>query len=224
MRCVCQERRGSVDVRVETTIFLVRHGETDWQREGRVLGTRDIGLNADGINQSQALVRALEGIEVAEVLSSPLRRAAQSAEIIAGGFDLDIARDPRLADVRVGRWEGAYYKDLLSDPEYQKFVIDPLAERTPGGEHVAEVRDRAVGSITQALGDNPGADNVVVVTHANIIRVLCAHYTGTTLANFHRFRINPGSISILRFYSDRELPRVLVLNHLPGAPLSALLR
>ena len=209
---------------METTIFLVRHGETDWQREGRILGTRDIGLNADGINQSQSLVRALEGVEVTEVVSSPLRRAAQTAEIIAGGFDLEIARDPRLADVRVGKWEGVYYKDLLADPDYQRFAIDPLAERTPGGEHVAEVRDRAVASITQALGDNPGADNVVVVTHANVIRVLCAHFTGTTLANFHRFRVSAGSISIFRFYSDRELPRILVLNHVPGGSIQSLLR
>jgi len=209
---------------VETTLFLVRHGETDWQREKRLLGTRDVGLNADGVNQSQALVRALEPVEITEVISSPLRRAVQTAEIIAGSRDTEVARDPRLIDVRLGRWEAAYHSALAADPEYQRFMADPLSERTAGGEHLGEVRDRAVSSIQQALADNPSAENVAVVTHANVIRVLLAHYVGTTLANFHRFRISCGSASILRFSSDRELPRLLALNFLPGQPVSVLLR
>ncbi|HJZ85031.1 MAG TPA: histidine phosphatase family protein [Polyangia bacterium] len=208
---------------METTIFLVRHGRTDWQTEGRVMGTRDIGLNADGINETHAIVRAFENVDVAEVLSSPLRRAVQSAEIIAGAYDLEIARDPRLADVRVGRWEGMHYRDLANDPDYQRYLADPLSERTPGGEHISEIRDRAVASVQQALGDNPGGENVVVVTHAGIIRTLIVHYMGATLANYHRVRVAPGSISILRFASDRELPRVLAINLPPGGGLRSLL-
>jgi broad specificity phosphatase PhoE len=209
---------------LETTIFLVRHGETDWRRDGRLAGTRDIGLNADGINQTQAIVRMLEGLDVVEVLSSPLRRAAQTAEILAGAFDLEIARDPRLSDMKMGRWEGLTYAELAADPDYRRFVSDPISERTPGGERIAEVRDRAVASIEQALGDYPGGDNVVVVTHAGVIRTLLVHYLGATLANFHRLRVSPGSVSVLRFASDRELPRLLAVNALPGSDLRPVLR
>jgi probable phosphoglycerate mutase len=208
---------------VDTTLFLVRHGETDWQGEQRVVGTRDIGLNADGINQSHAIVRALEGLEVVEVISSPLRRAAQTAEIIAGAFDLEIARDPRLSDLRIGRWEGTHFPDLLEDPDYKKFLADPLTERTPGGEHVVEVRDRAVASIQQALTDNAG-ELLVAVSHANIIRILLAHFLGTTLAHYDRLRVSTGSLSIVRFGSNGEPPRLLALNHVPGAGVAPLLR
>jgi broad specificity phosphatase PhoE len=201
---------------LETTIFLIRHGETEWHREGRLLGNRDLGLNADGINQSHAIVKALSGLSVSEVLTSPLRRAAQTAEIIGGAFDLEIARDPRLSDVRVGRWEGMRYSELAADPDFQRFMRNPLSVPSPGGEHVDDVRERAVASIGQALSDNPGGENIVFVTHANVIRIVLSHYLGTTLANFHLLRVRHGSISLLRFASDRQLPRVLALNYLPG--------
>jgi len=132
--------------------------------------------------------------------------------------------DGRLADVRVGRWEGMYYRDLAQDPDYQRYLSDPLSERTPGGEQLGEIRDRAVASVHQALGDNPGGENVVIVTHAGIIRTLLVHYMGAALANFHRVRVSTGSISILRFASDRELPRVLAINGAPGGQLRMLLQ
>jgi phosphoserine phosphatase len=97
---------------VETRVFLIRHGVSDWHRERRVLGQRDIGLNAQGIEQAKALAQNLSGILVAEVISSPILRAVQTAEIVAHSFDTQIARDPRLTDFRVGKWEGMSYEDI----------------------------------------------------------------------------------------------------------------
>ena len=76
----------------------------------------------------------------------------------------------------------------------------------------------------QALGDNPGGENVIMITHAGVIRVLLVHYLGMTLASYHRLRVTAGSLSILRFSSDRELPRVLAVNWLPGQDIGPLLR
>lgn len=197
---------------MQTTVFLVRHGVTDWHAQRRVLGQRDIGLNADGIAQAQALARVLSEVPIGEVISSPLVRAVQTAEILAEPFRLSIARDPRLTDFRVGRWEGMPYDEVAASPEYQKFVADPLSTQIPGGEDLRDIRDRSVAAVEQALEDAPAGESVCLVTHAGIVRVLLAHYLGSNLVNYHRLHVAPGSVSILSFGDGRELPRVIAMN------------
>ncbi len=199
---------------METTVFLIRHGVTDWHRDQRVLGQRDVALNATGINQAQAAARALAAVQIGEVLSSPLVRAVQTAEIIAGQFGIEVARDPRLTDFRVGKWEGMGYDDVTRSPEYQRFLADPLSDGIPGGEGLKQIRERSVAAIEQALEDAPQGESVAIVTHAGIVRVLLAHYLGSHPANYHRIRVAPGSICVLSFADDRQLPRVLAVNWL----------
>jgi len=201
---------------VETTVYLVRHGVTDWHRDRRVLGQRDIGLNAAGAAQSHAAARALAELPITEVLASPMLRAMQTAEIIAADFQTGVARDTRLTDFRVGRWEGMTYDEVAASPDYQRFLADPLSERIPGGEDLVQVRDRSVGAVEQAMRDAPAGESIVIVTHAGILRVILSHFLGSQLANYHRLRVSPGSISILSFRDDRSLPRVLAVNWLPN--------
>jgi alpha-ribazole phosphatase len=206
---------------VHTTLFLVRHGETEWAKSGRVLGRRDIGLSATGREQAQRAAERLKGVELVEVLSSPLLRAVETAELIAAAHKIEIARDPRLTDFQAGKWEGKSYSEILADAEYQRFLRDPQAPEIPGGEGLAAIRDRVVASIDQALEDNELGSNICVVSHAGVLRVLLAHFLGMSVANYHRLRVQSGSISVLRFDSDRELPRVLAVNY--GEALEALL-
>ncbi len=196
----------------ETRVFLIRHGVTEWHREKKVLGQRDVGLNAEGIAQAQALAQALAPIPIGEVISSPMLRAVQTAEIVAGHHKIDIARDPRLADFRVGKWEGMAYADVAASPEYQAFVADPLSQRIPGGEDLTQIRDRAISAIEQAIEDAPAGESVAVISHAGIVRVILTHYLGSNPANYHRLRVAPGSMSVLSFADDRELPRILAMN------------
>jgi broad specificity phosphatase PhoE len=200
---------------LETRVFLIRHGLTDWHRAGRVLGHRDIALNDEGLAQAAATTRALADTPIAEVISSPLVRALQTAEAIGRQFGIDVARDPRLIDLRVGKWEGMTYAEVAEHSEYKEFISDPLSERIPGAESLADVRVRAVAAIEQALEDNPSGDAIAVITHAGIIRVLLTHYLGSPPANYHRIRVAPGSISVLSFTDHRELPRVLAVNWQP---------
>ncbi len=197
---------------METTVFLVRHGVTDWHAERRVLGHRDVGLNPTGLEQARIVAASLKDLPIGEVISSPMLRAVQTSEIIAEQYGIEIARDPRLADFRVGKWEGMAYEDVLVSPEYQRFVADPMSERIPGGEDLQQIRDRAIGAVEQAIGDTPAGESVAIVTHAGIVRVVLAHYLGSNLANYHRLRVSPGSISVLSFADDRTLPRVLAVN------------
>jgi len=197
---------------VETTVFLIRHGVTAWHAEGRVLGQRDIPLSQPGIAQAEEAAAALRGVKMSEVLSSPLQRAIQTAEIIGQETGIEIARDPRLIDFQLGKWTGMTYADVAKNEEYQRFVQQPESERIPGGESLEDIRRRAVAAVDQALRDNATGDALAIVTHAGIIRVLITHYMGSRPANYHRVRVSPGSISILGFSDDRQLPRVLAVN------------
>lgn len=197
---------------METTVFLIRHGVTAWHAEGRVLGQRDIPLSEAGIAQAEEAAAAVRGVKMSEVLSSPLQRAIQTAEIIGQAAGIEVARDPRLIDFQLGKWTGMTYDDVAKNEEYQRFVQQPDAERIPGGESLDDIRRRAVSAVEQALADNATGDALAIVTHAGIIRVLITHYMGSQPANYHRVRVSPGSISILGFSDDRQLPRVLAVN------------
>lgn len=194
-------------------VFLVRHGVTDWHDQGRVLGQRDIPLNATGAAQAEDVAEALSEIKIADVISSPLVRAVQTAEVIGQKFGIQVARDPRFNDFRVGKWEGMKYEEISASPEYQRFLADPMSERIPGGgESMADIRKRAVGGVEQSLEDCPSGDGMVIVTHAGLIRVLLTYYAGSNPANYHRIRVSPASVSVLSFSDDRQLPRILVMN------------
>jgi len=197
---------------VETTVFLVRHGLTGWHAEKKLLGQRDVPLSDEGLAHAERAARAMAGLSLGEIISSPLQRAVQTANIIGEQFGIEVARDPRLTDFDVGGWAGMAVEDIAQTAEYKAFVENPTAERIPGGENLEEVRERAVAAIEQALEDNPSGAAIAVVTHAGVIRVLLAHYLGSPPANYHRISVNPGSVSVLSFADDRELPRVIAVN------------
>lgn len=196
---------------LETKVFLIRHGNTDWHEQGKLMGRRDRPLSQDGVAQAERAAVGLEGVPIAEVLSSPLLRAVQTAEIIGKRFGIDIARDNRLTELSLGRWEGMYLNEIANTPEYQQFLADPLVTAIPDGENLEHARRRAASALEQALEDSPTGDAVAVVTHASIIRVLLTHYMGAPPSMYHRVRVSPGSISVLSF-SNESAPRVLAFN------------
>ncbi len=196
-----------------TTLFLVRNADTDFTRDRRVAGRRDIGLSAAGRAQAAELRDRIAGkLEIAEILASPLPRAVETAEAVAGSVGLGVVRDPRLIDFDAGRWEGQSHQEIGGSREYQRFIGDPVAESIPGGERIGEVRDRVVASVSQALADNELGANIMLVSHAGPLRVLLAHYLGMNLIHYHRLRLSPASLSILRFESEIGVPRILTIN------------
>jgi broad specificity phosphatase PhoE len=197
---------------MHTDLFMVRNGATEWSRERRVAGRRDLALSAEGQAQAAELGERLLGIELAEVLTSPVLRAVETAERIARPHGLEVARDPRLTDFAAGTWEGMKHSEVSGSADYKRFLQNPLAEAIPGGEKLTDARDRLVSSVNQALVDNELGANIIIVSHAGPLRVLLAHYLGMDLANYHRLRLSPASISILRFDSEVGIPRLLAVN------------
>jgi len=196
-----------------TTLFLVRNADTEFTRDRRVAGRRDIGLSAAGRTQAGALRDLLaDRHDFAEILASPLPRAVETAEIVAAPFGLGVVRDPRLIDFDAGRWEGQSHQEIGASDEYRRFIENPLSESIPGGEKLIDVRDRVVAAASQALADNELGATILLVSHAGPLRVLLAHYLGMNLVHYHRLRLSPASLSVLRFESEMGVPRVLTIN------------
>lgn len=164
-----------------------------------MLGHRDIPLDDDGLAQAESLARALAEAPLGEVVSSPLVRAVRTAEVLARGRGFEVARDPRLGDLRVGPWEGRATAEVHASTEYRRMVASP-DERAPGGESLRELSRRARGAIDQILGDNPAGDAVAVITHASVIRALVLDFLEAPLESYESIDVAPGSITRIAFH------------------------
>jgi broad specificity phosphatase PhoE len=188
----------SEDHDLRGAVMLMRHGETDWNREGRVMGRNPIALNQRGRTQAEAAARLAAQLKPDLIFTSPLLRARQTAEIVAAAFGgIAIIEEAGIAEVLYGRWEGMVYHDLIEDPYYAEYRKSPLEHCTPGGESIPQVQERGVRAITRVLRDYPGK-RLLFVSHGDIIRTVLCHFIGLELGYFTRLRIDNASISIIQ--------------------------
>lgn len=149
-------------------IALVRHGQTDYNRDGRLQGSSDIALNETGIEQAHAAARLLADESWDAVVSSPLQRAAVTADVIAEALDLPIAaRYDSLVERAYGAAEG-----LTAEEAVARF-----GEDWPGEEEFDDLQRRAVAAIDEIAALHP-VEALVVVTHGTFIRAFADHVTG----------------------------------------------
>jgi broad specificity phosphatase PhoE len=170
--------------------LFMRHGETAWNREGRVMGRQPVDLDDGGRAQVERAIPLARLLAPQRIISSPLARAMQSAQIIAAGIGgIEIEPDIRLEEVHYGRWETQTYPQLIRDPEYISYRRAPLESRTPGGETIAEVQSRGVAAVQDALRRAP-SQRILFVSHGDIIRTVLCHYLRLGLEHFHRLRVD----------------------------------
>ena len=137
------------------SVMLMRHGETDWNREGRVMGRNPIALNERGRAQVAAAASFAQTIKPDLIVTSPLVRARQSAEIMSAGLGgVAIVEEAGIAEVLYGRWEGMVYHELIEDPYYSEYRKSPVEHPTPGGETIPEVQARGVEAVLRTLREN----------------------------------------------------------------------
>lgn len=169
-------------------IALVRHGQTDWNLHSRLQGTSDIPLNDTGLAQAREAARLLADERWDAVVSSPLARAAVTADVIAEALGLTvIARDPSLVERAYGEAEG-----LTKEEALERFGDD-----WPGEESFDDLQRRAVAAIDAVATAHP-VEALVIVTHGTFIRAFADHVTGVTTetpGNAHsvRFEGGPGA-------------------------------
>jgi broad specificity phosphatase PhoE len=160
------------------TIHLVRHGETDWNRELRWQGHSDPPLNERGREQARALAERLAGAGFAAVYSSDLRRAFETAEIVAARLDLPVRVEPGLREIDVGSWEGFTLAEIEARSPQDVARWDESGEHGwDGGESHEEMFARVRDAVRSIAVRHDGED-VLVVSHGGPIRALKALAAG----------------------------------------------
>ena len=200
-------------------LYLVRHGETESNRQGLALGRADVPLNERGRWQAQRLGRALAGEPIAAVYSSPLSRALDTARPIALSRGLEVQVEPGLIEMDIGEAEGLTFTEVRSRfPGLLEAWVGAggPSQAMPGGERLVDVQARAWETV-QAIAARHPEEAACVVTHNFVILSILTTVLGIDLANFRRLRHSVGAISVLDFRPDRA--RLLTLNdtcHLDG--------
>lgn len=205
-----------------TRILLARHGETEWNKIGRVQGWTDIGLNAAGEAQAAKLAERLHGTRLAGVYSSELSRARQTAAPIAAQHSLSVQALPGLREKGYGKWEGLTQEDLERDYAelwHQYHTLRVLEAIVPDGETWPEVCLRVAKSLQHILAAHPGAEEtVLLVGHGGSARALVLEALQAPLPTLLRLHLDNASLSRLDFAALSD-SRVVFLNdtsHLRG--------
>ena len=155
-----------------TTIHLARHGETDWNRELRWQGHSDPPLNALGREQARVLAEALAGTPIAAVYSSDLRRASETAEIVAARLELPVHVEAALRELDVGAWAGKTLDELRARYPETLARWEQNGERGwNGGESHEEMAARVL-EVIRSIAAAHADEDVLVVTHGGPVRAL----------------------------------------------------
>jgi len=158
-----------------TQLCLVRHGQTDWNLEGRYQGQSDVPLNENGLAQAETLKETLNGKTFAAIYSSDLMRAQQTAEPIAKILNLPIQVEPRLREINQGEWEGVLVDDIKARYAeiWSKRTVDPANVRPPGGETVREVATRVYAALDDIVRLFPTGQLLIVSHGLSIATAIC---------------------------------------------------
>lgn len=161
-------------------LHLVRHGETDWNREGRIQGWIDVGLNDEGRKQAQTAVEELPENKTYQLVSSPLRRASETAKLLAEELTVDqLLMRPEFRELNQGHWNGLRGSWLLNrdSDRYEQWVDSPTSTSPPGGESLREVRSRVADGLefVAEFVESP----CVIVAH-KVVNSLILHLVNAT--------------------------------------------
>jgi len=160
-----------------TQLLLIRHGQTDFNDEGRLQGQLDIPLNKHGVEQARRTAQALKGAKIHAIYSSDLQRARATARELAEITGLPVRIDPRLREVHLGDWQGKLAKDVQADESdlYWHRRKYPAAVAPPGGETALQVQERLLAAISDIVERHPD-ETVAIVSHGFAIAVMLAYF------------------------------------------------
>ena len=179
-------------------IWLVRHGQTTWNEQGRFCGHTDIPLSTTGRKQARKLASFLQHRPIAAIYSSDLSRARETAEIIARKRPIDSIVSPAWREINFGAWEGLTYEEIAaSSGEQQGFFTQPEHVAPPQGETLEEVMQRAIPALREIVHYDEQQGEIVLVSHGGLLRGLLCSLLGMPLSNQWQLRIDTGSLSAI---------------------------
>lgn len=186
-------------------IFLIRHGESEWNRLNKVQGLGDPGLSLEGKAQAEAVAKALAKQKIDLVYTSPLLRAKQTAQAIACAGDSPIKELDGLREIILGVWEGKSFEEIsqLFKKDYQLWLKHPSQTKIAKAEKMNSFRKRVL-SVFKSVVKNNTDKNIAIVTHNGVISIFLSYILkGDFDKLFHLVSINNASITVIRFESGK---------------------
>jgi broad specificity phosphatase PhoE len=194
-----------------TVFHILRHGEREQSRVlvGRAPG---YGLTEKGRAEIAAVADRLAGEGVTALYASPLQRTRESAEIVGARLGLPITLRDDLLELDFGDWTGKTFDEIRGDPNWPAWSTRRSLAAIPGGESMREVQRRAVEALIEIGGRHP-EENVVIVSHGDVIRAALVFALGMPLDFYGRIEVAQGSLSTIRI--DQAGVRVVAINERP---------
>ncbi len=178
-------------------LHLVRHAvtpETGVTLSGRLPG---IPLSDEGRDMATRAAAEMGALKPAALLTSPIERCRETAAILGRQWNLQPATDPSFIEADYGTWSGRKLRSLYQLKAWDSLMGAASRFRFPGGETLEDVQHRAVAATERLAGEHRNRAVVVVVSHADVIRSVLAHYLGMPLDLIHRLHVGPASTSVV---------------------------
>ena len=193
-----------------TSIYLVRHGQTAWNKEEVFRGRTDIPLDETGLKQAELAAQYFKKIEIHSVYSSPLARASETAEAIARVRHLKVKPLEAITDMSFGNWEGHPHQEIrkIDAATYRQWVESPHLARLPGGETLDEVRTRSMSALEELIRDYP-KESLVLVSHRVICKVLICAILGLDNSHFWQISQDTTAINLIQHRNGKYILSLL---------------
>lgn len=189
-------------------IILVRHGETKWNKVKKYQGHIDIELNAWGRQQAKETAKELAGLDIDYFASSDLKRARETAEIIAEFHDSSISEFQELREMSFGDWEGKSFKEIQAENplDFKEWLEDPIKYAPPAGENLKQFQKRVLQGFNKVL--QAGSKRNLIITHGGVIMIYLATILEMPLINYRKFKVANTGITRIDIYDNNYLLNV----------------
>ncbi len=184
-----------------TTIYLVRHGITQANKENRFAGRTDEELHADGKDQIMHVGERLKNHGISTVYCGPANRTVHSAELLGLLLKVPVLPLEEFDEINIPHWDSLTKDEIRQKhgDEYPTWLNSPQTFNLPGCETLREVQDRAVKGVSRLL-EHHSAENLLLVSHLIVLRCLVLYYQGLEIKDFRSIKIDNGSI--IRLFQD----------------------
>lgn len=181
-------------------LYLVRHGQTLWNLEGKTQGNKDSDLTLLGIKQAKKLGEYFRDIELDEIYCSPLERSYLTARIIACIKDLDCKLDNRLVEMNFGEWEGLTLSEIKNNypKSFRTWMEEPHLANIPSGETIETAQKRIVDFVNSKIIES-NKNTTLVVSHGTLIRLLLLDVLSMDLKHYFKLKQSNASINLIEF-------------------------
>jgi alpha-ribazole phosphatase len=168
-----------------TKVILIRHGETDWNKEQIFRGRIDVALNEVGLAQAGAVKESLKDVKIDRIYSSPLSRAFETASVLEENRGLEVEIEKGFIDIDFGKWQGLSHEKVKEEYNnlYEIWLTEPHNVVFPGGESLEDVRKRSMKALEKVIENHP-EETLAVVSHRVINKVLLCAILGIELSHF----------------------------------------